>query len=52
MNRNPADFSTDIMLLDSHALFLTILYRFARYLAGFVQKLFTNFKHLAPQSEL
>src|ERR1700674_3232393 len=43
MNRNPSDFSTDIMLLDSRALFLTIPYGFAWYLASFVQKLFTTF---------
>jgi hypothetical protein len=36
-----ADFSADIMLLDSRALFLTIPYGFAWYLARFVQKLFT-----------
>jgi len=30
------------MLLDSRALFLTILHDFGQYLAGFVQKLFTS----------
>jgi hypothetical protein len=41
---NPADFSADIMLLDSCALFLTTPYVFAWYLASFVQKLFTTFE--------
>src|SRR6266581_7821563 len=43
LNSRPADFSADIMLLDSRALFLTIPYGFAWYLASFVQKLFTTF---------
>ena len=43
LNPRPADFSTDIMLLDSRALFLTIPYGFAWYLASFVQNLFTTF---------
>ena len=38
----PADFSTDTMLLDSRALFLTIHHGFSLYLTGFVQKLLTN----------
>jgi hypothetical protein len=42
LNPRPADFSADIMLLDSRALFLTIPYGFAWYLASFVQKLFTT----------
>jgi|SRR6266571_641505 len=42
LNRRPDDFSTDIMLLDSRALFLTVPCDLAWYLAGFVQKLFTN----------
>jgi hypothetical protein len=42
LNPRPVDFSTDIMLLDSRALFLTIPYGFAWYLASFVQKLFTT----------
>jgi hypothetical protein len=42
LNPRPADFSTNIMLLDSRALFLTIPYGFAWYLAGFVQKLFVT----------
>jgi len=44
LNPRPADFSADIMLLDSRALFLTIPYDFAWYLASFVQKLFTTFE--------
>ncbi|SRR6266478_5692557 len=43
LNPRPADFSADIMLLDSRALFLTIPYGFAWYLASFVQRLFTAF---------
>ena|SRR5437660_10604445 len=41
LNPRPADFSTDIMLLDSRALFLTTPYGFAWYSASFVQKMFT-----------
>jgi len=41
LNPRPADFSADIMLLYSRALFLTTPYGFAWYLASFVQKLFT-----------
>src|SRR6516162_2355249 len=42
LNPRPADFSTDTMLLDSRALFLTTPYGFARYSASFVQKLFRS----------
>ena len=42
LNPRPADFSADIMLLDSRALFLTIPHGFAWYLASFVQKLLTT----------
>src|SRR5206468_6251604 len=42
LNPRPADFSTDIMLLDSRALFLTILYCFALFLA-FCFQLFLKF---------
>jgi hypothetical protein len=51
LNPRPADFSADIMLLDSRALFLTIPCGFAWYLASFVQKLFRTFRHLESKSE-
>jgi hypothetical protein len=51
LNPRPADFSGDVMLLDSRALFLTIPYGFAWYLASFVQKLFRTFRHLESKSE-
>jgi len=48
LNPRPADFSTETMLLDSRALFLTVHHDFRRYLAGFVQKLFTINKLQRP----
>jgi hypothetical protein len=42
MNRDPADYSTDCMLLDSRIFLLTMHHGLARYLARYVQKLFTS----------
>src|SRR5215471_20046631 len=43
LNPRPADFSTNTMLLDSRALFLTLRHVLAWFSACFVQKLFRSF---------
>jgi hypothetical protein len=50
-NRNPADYSTNTMLLDSSVFLLTTYHGSARNLAVFVQKLFTNWSSVGRPCE-